>query len=85
MLDLYDGFYSEFDLLVMLTCNLKQLRGDEPQKIIVDAKKWLNTKVPTEDDAKLETRFKAGVDIFDTYTKILYDEGVIAMPTSGGR
>jgi hypothetical protein len=83
LLELYEGFYSEFDLLMILTCNLKELKGATP--VIDSAKKWLKSRTPMENDKKVAARFIAGVDIFDIYTKALYDEGVIAMPSGGGR
>lgn len=86
ILDLFEGFYSEFDLLVMLTCNLQQLRKDKEQKqgTIAKAEGWLDDKIPPEDDSKIAARMTRGIAIFKNYTKMLYDEGVVSMPSGGG-
>lgn len=80
ILSLYEGFFQNFSLLVILTCDLPQLRNSREQ--VEKAKVWLTR--PGIADAKesdIQKRAHDGVDVFMAYKKVLSEQSVIALPT----
>ena len=80
ILSLYEGFFQNFSLLVILTCDLSQLRSckDDIQK----AKQWLESdSVADANEKVLAARCKEGVRAFMAYKKMLSEQSVIALPT----
>ena len=80
ILSLYEGFFQNFSLLVILTCDLPQLRNSKVQVEI--AKTWMNRNGIADANEKVITaRCKEGVDTFMAYKKVLSEQSVIALPT----
>ena len=80
ILALYEGFFQNFSLLVILTCDLPQLRNSREQ--VEKAKLWLGSKsIADSSEAVIKTRCKEGVDSFMAYKKVLSEQSVIALPT----
>jgi hypothetical protein len=81
LIDLYERFYSNFNLLVMLTSVLQPLRQSQDQ--VKKARMWLNQKIQMNDDKRMETRFNFGVIAFMEYAQLVSDQGLISLPSSG--
>ena len=83
-LGLYEGFFSEFSLLVMLTSDLPQLRGNaDAKKEITRAEVWICRKSSSLQNASESAILSLccdGVEIFRSYKRILSERGVIALP-----
>jgi hypothetical protein len=79
VLDLYEGFYHSFSRLVRYTRNLPQLRNSRDEIITVTV--WLKEKTNTSDDKRLVVRMDKGTELFDSYMKLLADEGVVFPPS----
>lgn len=81
ILNIYDGFFKEFSLLVILTSDLPQLRN--AQEEISGAQKWIHKKgiVKADEDEILE-RCKEGVRVFLAFKKVLSAQCVISLPVS---
>jgi DNA-binding SARP family transcriptional activator len=80
IIDLYEGFYSSYSYLVMLTSDLKQLK--QSSKEIDEANAWINQKSKLVSDKDLLVRCDSGVSSFIKYKRVLSDQGVIALPTT---
>lgn len=78
ILDLYEGFYSGFAYLVILTSDLPQLKQSE--KETKEAIDWIKTLTRHDDDNAIKQRLKSGVEIFMNYKRTLTERGVIALP-----
>ena len=79
LLDIYEGFFHSFTRLVRYTRNLPQLRKSETE--IDAATNWLKQKGDINDDKKLKSRLEKGTTIFDSYMKLLADQGVVFPPS----
>lgn len=78
VLSLYERFYSAFDLLYTLTCYQKQLSAHKDLVNGVD--KWLMKDINSENDTDIKERCREGDEMFRKYAKLLYDQGMIALP-----
>jgi hypothetical protein len=78
LLDIYEGFFHSFTRLVRYTRNLPQLRKSEAE--IASASNWLKDKADITNDSKLKIRLEKGTKIFDSYMKLLADQGVVFPP-----
>jgi len=81
LIDVYERFYSNFNLLVMLTSVLQPLRQSQDQ--VKKARLWLHQKIQMNDDKRMETRFNFGVVAFMEYAQLVSDQGLISLPSSG--
>ena len=81
VLTLYDNFFKEFSMLVLLTSDLPQLRNAE--KEVAAAQSWLYKKgvVPLDDD-ELFARCREGVSVFLAFKRVISSQGVISLPSS---
>lgn len=81
VMTLYENFYSEFSLLVLLTSDLPQVKKDvnSPKK----AEEWLKIHSVPENatDKYIIQRCYDGVEAFKDYKKVLQETGVISMPS----
>jgi hypothetical protein len=79
---LYEGFYSDFSLLVMLTEDLQQLEKETEQEAVKAAKRWLSSSaIGNMNDRDLLARCNSGVEAFLKYKSVLSKQGVIALPS----
>jgi hypothetical protein len=78
---LYEGFFAEFSLLVLLTSDLSNLKSS--RDAVIKAETWLAKKgVPQNaDDKYIINRCYEGVETFKEYKKVLSSTGVISMPS----
>lgn len=79
VLDLYERFYSEFSLLVILTSDLPQMRNSKDS--VEKTTAWVKTKPKLETDQKLLARLEEGFAAFMSYKKVLSEQGVISLPS----
>jgi hypothetical protein len=80
ILALYEGFFQNFSLLVILTCDLPQLRKNQDE--VSKARVWLDrSSVADASEKMLKARCREGVDTFMAYKKVLSEQSVIALPT----
>lgn len=79
LINIYEGFFHSFSRLVRYTRNIPQLRQSVDE--IDAATSWLKDKTNINDDKKLKVRMDKGTAIFDTYMKLLADQGVVFPPT----
>lgn len=79
LINLYELFFADFALLVMLTSDLAQMLKDpEAVKKAVD---WLKIHgVANMNDRQLEIRCNEGVGVFMDYKRALSKQGVISLP-----
>ena len=79
ILSLYEGFFQNFSLLVILTCDLPQLRNSKEP--VSKAQAWLSKDGIADATEKIiSARCKEGVDAFMAYKKMLSEQSVIALP-----
>ena len=79
LIDLYERFFSEFSLLVILTSDLPQMRNSKES--VEKATAWTKEKPKTDNDSKMLARLEAGFDVFMAYKKVLSEQGVISLPS----
>lgn len=79
ILDLYENFYSAFDYLFFLTCDMKQLEPATNE--ISKARDWLDHSINSDDEPKLISRCKEGYLALSEYKKVLIKQGIIALPS----
>lgn len=79
LLNLYEGFFSNFSLLVILTSDLPHLR--QAQDAVNKAKLWIEGKsVADYNEKRLKERCDEGVGVFMAYKKVLSEQSVISLP-----
>jgi hypothetical protein len=77
--DLYERFFSEFSLLIILTSDLPQMRSSK--EAVDKVLSWVKEKPNTEHEAKMLARLDNGFAVFMAYKKVLSEQGVISLPS----
>jgi len=77
--DLYERFFSEFSLLLILTSDLPQMRSSKDS--VEKATSWIKVKPKIDTDPKMLSRLEEGFSIFMGYKKVLSEQGVISLPS----
>jgi hypothetical protein len=79
VIDLYEKFFSEFSLLLILTSDLAQMR--KSPEAVAKAMSWIQSKQNLEGDKNMLARLQSGFDVFMAYKKVLSEQGVISLPS----
>lgn len=79
LLDLYEKFFSEFSLLLILTSDLPQMRSskDAVDKALI----WTKERTNINGDKNMLARLESGFSVFMAYKKVLSEQGVISLPS----
>jgi len=79
LIDLYERFFSEFSLLLILTSDLPQMRSSK--EAVDKANIWIKEKPQRDNDSKMLARLELGFSVFMSYKKVLSEQGVISLPS----
>jgi hypothetical protein len=77
--DLYERFFSEFSLLIILTSDLPQMRSSKDA--VERALSWVKIKPKLDTEPKMLARLAEGFEVFMAYKKVLSEQGVISLPS----
>lgn len=79
LIDLYEKFFSEFSLLLILTSDLPQMRSSKEE--VSKATTWIKEKQNLNGDKNMLARLESGFAVFMAYKKVLSEQGVISLPS----